>query len=103
MYSCLTEDKTDFENKVSVTDWAAGELMPAANAAYVYDMDRETGRPVVKAFADNEKAEAEQKTASGSIIGWEILKDKELTTRCGLPPDRRSNHRQNTGRKSSLA
>jgi len=84
MYSCLTENKTDFENKVSVTDWTAGELMPAADAVYVYDMDGETGRPVVKAFADNDKAEAEQKTTSGSIIGWEILKDKELTTRCGF-------------------
>jgi thioredoxin 1 len=84
MYSCLTEDKTDFEKKVSVTDWVTGELMPAANAVYVYDMDSETGRPAAKAFADNDKAEAEQKTASGSIIGWEILQDKELTTRCGF-------------------
>ena len=84
MYSCLTEDKTDFEKKVSVTDWATGKLMPATNAVYVYDMDGETGRPVVKAFADNDKAEAEQKTTSGSVIGWAILKDKELTTRCGF-------------------
>ena len=66
MYSCLTEEKTGFD------------------AVYVYDMDGETGRPVVKAFADNGKAETEQKPASGSIIGWEILKDKELTTRCGF-------------------
>jgi thioredoxin 1 len=84
MYSCLTEDKTDFEKKVSVTDWAAGEPVPAFDAVYVYDMDGETGKPAVKAFADNEKAEAEQKSASGSIIGWEILQDKELTTRCGF-------------------
>ena len=84
MYSCLTEDKTDFEKKVSVTDWATGELMPAANTVYIYDMDVETGRPAAKAFADNDKAEAVQRTASGSIIGWEILKDKELTTRCGF-------------------
>mgnify|MGYP001599387705 CR=1 FL=1 len=84
MYSCLTEDKIDFEKKVSVTEWATDKSVPAANAVYVYDMDGETGRPVVKAFADNGKAEAEQKSASGSIIGWEILKDKELTTRCGF-------------------
>jgi len=84
MYSCLTEDKTGFEKKVSVTDWATGEPVPAFDAMYVYDMDSETGRPVVKAFADNSKAEAEQKSASDSIIGWEILKDKELTTRCGF-------------------
>ena len=84
MYSCLTEDKTDFEKKVSVTDWTTGELMPATDAVYVYDMDGETGRPAAKAFADNEKAKSEQKSASGSIVGWEILKDKELTTRCGF-------------------
>ena len=84
MYSCLTEDKTGFEKKVSVTDWARGKSVSATNAVYVYDMDGESGKPVVKAFADNTNAEAEQKSASGSIIGWEILKDKELTTRCGF-------------------
>jgi thioredoxin 1 len=84
MYSCLTEDKTGFEDKVSVTEWATGEPIPATDAVYVLDIDSETGRPVVKAFADNEKAEAEQKSASGSTIGWEILKDKELAARCGF-------------------
>ncbi|MHC4325451.1 MAG: organomercurial lyase [Planctomycetota bacterium] len=84
MYSCLTEDKTGFEIKVSVTDWATGQPIPATNAIYVYDMAGETGRPVIKAFADNEKAQAEQKTASGNVIGWKILQDKELTTRCGF-------------------
>jgi hypothetical protein len=84
MYSCLTEDKTGFENKVSVIDWSTGKSIPAANAVYVYDMDGETGKPVVKAFADSGNAEEEQKSASGSIIGWEILKDKELATRCGF-------------------
>ena len=84
MYSCLTEDKTDVEKKVSMTNWATGEPVPATDAVYVYDMDSESGRPAVKAFTDNDKAEAEQKSASGSIIGWEILQDKELTTRCGF-------------------
>jgi thiol-disulfide isomerase/thioredoxin len=84
MYSCLTEDKTGFENKVSVIDWSTGKSVPATNAVYVYDMDSETGRPVVKAFADKGRAEMEQKTASGSIISLEILKDKELATRCGF-------------------
>jgi thioredoxin 1 len=84
MYSCLTEDKTDFEKKVSVTDWAMGKSVPATNAVYVYGVDGKSGRPVVKAFADKDKAEAEQKSASGSIIGFAILKDKELTTRCGF-------------------
>jgi len=84
MYSCLTEDKTGFEQKVSLTDWATGKSVPATNAVYVYDMNDETGKPVVKAFDDKVKAEAEQKSASGSIIGWDILKDKELATRCGF-------------------
>jgi thioredoxin 1 len=84
MYSCLTEDKAGFEKRVSVTDWATDKPIPAANAAYVYDMDGKTGRPSVKAFAEKEKAEAAQKTSSGSVIGWEILLDKELTTRCGF-------------------
>jgi thioredoxin 1 len=84
MYSCLTEDKTGLENKVSVIDWSTGKSVPATNAVYVYDMDSETGRPVIKAFADKGKAETEQKTASGSIISLEILKDKELATRCGF-------------------
>jgi thiol-disulfide isomerase/thioredoxin len=84
MYSCLTEDKTGFENKVSVIDWSTGKSVPATNAVYLYDMDSETGRPVVKAFADKGKAEMELKTASGSIISLEILKDKELATRCGF-------------------
>ena len=84
MYSCLTEDKTDFEKKVSVTDWVMSKSVPATNAVYVYDMDDKTGKPVVKAFADSNKAETEQKSASGSIIKWKILKDKELATRCGF-------------------
>ena len=28
MYSCLTEDKTGFEKKVTVTDWATGKPVP---------------------------------------------------------------------------
>jgi len=80
MYSCLTEDKTDFEGKVSVTDWATGEPVPVADAVYVYAMDGQTGRPTTKAFADKEKAAA----AGGSLIGWSILQDNELAIRCGF-------------------
>ncbi|MDH4241997.1 MAG: thioredoxin family protein, partial [Phycisphaerae bacterium] len=35
MYSCLTEDKTDFEKKVSVTDWAAGKSLQAEDAVFL--------------------------------------------------------------------
>jgi len=83
MYSCLTEDKTDFEKKISVTDWAAGNQISAASAAYLYGLD-ETGRPTIKAFADKQNAQAEQKASGGSIIGWQILQGKELATRCGF-------------------
>ncbi len=34
MYSCLTEDKTGFEKKVVVTDWATGKAIPISEAAF---------------------------------------------------------------------
>jgi thioredoxin 1 len=83
MYSCLTQDKTDFEKKVSVTDWATGKLTPAAPALYLYSFN-ETGRPVIKAFADRESARAEQRDSGGSVITWNILQEKELAARCGF-------------------
>ena len=84
MYSCLTEDKTGFENKVSITDWAADKLMPAASAIYLYALDSRTGRPTVKAFGDTEKARTEQETSGGNILDWTMLQEKELATRCGF-------------------
>ncbi len=83
MYSCLTEDKTDFEKKVSVTDWAAGNPISATSAAYLYGLD-ETGRPIIKAFADKQAAEGEQKASGGSVIEWAVLQNKELAARCGF-------------------
>lgn len=84
MYSCLTEDKTGFEKKVSVTDWGADKLAPAASAIYLYALDSRTGRPTVKAFTDAEKARAKQETSGGNIIDWQMLQEKELATRCGF-------------------
>jgi thioredoxin 1 len=83
MYSCLTEDKTDFEKKVSVTDWATGKLIPAAPTLYLYSFN-ETGRPVINAFADKQTAEGEQKASGGSVIEWMVLQNKELAARCGF-------------------
>jgi thioredoxin 1 len=83
MYSCLTEDKTDFEKKVSVTDWATGNPISAASAAYLYGLD-EKGRPIIKVFADKQTAEGEQKASGGSAIEWAVLQNKELATRCGF-------------------
>jgi len=83
MYSCLTEDKTDFEKRVSVTDWPTGKLLRATEAAYLYDLDEKTGRPQVKAFADKDSALEERRAAGGSLIGWDTLQNRELATRCG--------------------
>jgi len=84
MYSCLTEDKTDFDKKVSVADWVTAGPIAAAEAMYLYGLDGRSGRPTIKAFADKEKATLEQQNSGGSIVGWQILQDKELATRCGF-------------------
>lgn len=84
MYSCLTEDKTAFEKRVSLTDWATGKLIPASSAICLYGLDSRTGRPIVKAFADKGNAAAEQETSGGSSIGWTVLQEEELATRCGF-------------------
>ncbi len=84
MYSCLTEDKTGFERKVSVTDWVADKLIPAASAIYLYGLDSRTSRPTVKAFGDAEKARAEQETSGGNIIDWRMLQEKEPASHCGF-------------------
>ena len=44
MYSCLTEDKTDFEKKVSVTDWSTGNPLSATEGIYLYGQDETTGK-----------------------------------------------------------
>ncbi len=82
MYSCLTEDKTDFEKKVSVTDWAGGEPTAAMEATYLYGLDDRTGRPTIKAFAGSTRPD--QATSGGIIIPWQVLREKELATRCGF-------------------
>jgi thioredoxin 1 len=69
------------EIKVSVTDWASGRLVAATTAHYLHGLDAK-GRPTVKAFADRDAASREQQTSPGNIIGWEVLRSKELATRC---------------------
>ena len=61
MYSCLTEDKTGFEKKVSVTDGATGKLLPATEAVYLNGLEEKTGQPWVKAFATRKAALSEMK------------------------------------------
>ncbi len=84
MYSCLTEDKTGFEKKVSVTDWATGKPVAALEAAFLYGLDAKTGRPMVRSFADKDAADKELTASGGSVIGWQVLQEKELENRCGF-------------------
>jgi thioredoxin 1 len=84
MYSCLTEDKTGFEKKVSVTDWADGKMVPATEAVFLYGAEEKTGRPTVKAFAAREAAEKERQASGGNLLAWNVLQEKELAARCGF-------------------
>ena len=84
MYSCLTEDKTGFEKKVFVTDWASGKLIPATEAVYLYGLDGKTARPTVLAFAYKGASDKELRASGGNLIGWQVLQEKELENRCGF-------------------
>jgi len=81
-YSCLTEDKTDFEKRVSVTDWATGKPTAAMEAMYLYGLDDRTGRPTIKAFAGSIRPD--QAISGGIVLPWQALREKELATRCGF-------------------
>jgi thioredoxin 1 len=84
MYSALTEDTAGFDKKVFVTDHATGKLTPAADAAYLYGLDGKTGRPWIRAFADSAAAGKERVASGGSIVGYDVLKRRELSHRCGF-------------------
>jgi thioredoxin 1 len=77
-----TDPKTE-EAKVSVTDWASGNLVAASAATYLYGMDAK-GRPTIKAFADKNAATKEQQSNPGNLVSWEVLRSKELATRCAF-------------------
>ncbi|NQT18274.1 MAG: thioredoxin fold domain-containing protein [Planctomycetes bacterium] len=84
MYSCLTEDKAGFEEKVSVTGWSNGKLVPAPDAAYLHGLSEQTGRPWVKAFESQEAAKTERTISGGSIVTLPVLQQDELSHRCGF-------------------
>jgi len=84
LYSCLTEDKTGFEKKVSVTDWASGRMIPAAEAVYLSGLEEKTGRPWMRAFGTRDAAVADMKSSGGSIVTWAALQENELSHRCGF-------------------
>jgi thioredoxin 1 len=84
MYSCLTEDRTGFEKKVSVTDYATGRLVAATDAVYLQGVDEKSGRPWIRAFADRATATSEMQASGGSIVAWDALQRNELSHRCGF-------------------
>jgi len=81
--SIVGADPKAEEAKVSVTDWASGNLTPAAGASYLYGMDPK-GRATIKAFADKDAATKEQQSSPGSLVTWEVLRGKELSMRCAF-------------------
>ncbi len=84
MYSCLTEDKTGFEKKVTTTDWTAGTAVAISEAAFLYGQDETTGRPWVRAFADRDDAVADRAASGGNVLALEPLRQKEMSHRCGF-------------------
>jgi thioredoxin 1 len=81
-YSSLLDNK-GMDEKVFVTDWSTGESLSAIEAIYLCGLDA-GGRAVIKSFADKQAALKERGTNGGNILGWEILKEKELVSRCGF-------------------
>lgn len=71
------------EAKVSVTDWTGGGLVAASAATYLYGMDAK-GLPTIKAFADKAAGTKEQQASPGNLIVWDMLRSKELATRCAF-------------------
>lgn len=69
--------------KVQVTDSETGTPIPAVHATYLYGMDAK-GRATIQAFAKAESAKAAQAKTPGTLIPWEVLRMKELATRCGF-------------------
>jgi thioredoxin 1 len=81
--SIVGADPKAEEAKVSVSDWASGSLVAATAATYLYGMDAK-GRPTIKAFADKAAGSKEQQTSPGNLLAWDVLRSKELATRCAF-------------------
>jgi hypothetical protein len=71
------------DTKVNVTDWGDGQVVVATVATYLYGMDAK-GRPTIRAFADPAAATHAQRTGGGNLVSWDILRSKELATRCAF-------------------
>ncbi len=81
--SLVGADPKAEEAKVSVTDWASGNLVAAKASTYLYGLDAK-GRPTTQAFADHAAAAKAQQTSPGNLLAWDVLRSKELATRCAF-------------------
>jgi thioredoxin 1 len=81
--SMVGADPKTEDVKVSVTDYSTGKLTPAVSASFLYGMDAK-GRATVRAFGEKDGATREQKITPGNIVGWELLRSKELAIRCAF-------------------
>ncbi|MCU0872896.1 MAG: alkylmercury lyase family protein, partial [Pirellulaceae bacterium] len=84
MLSCLQKDVEATEQAATIADAATGKMIPAMAAIYLCGLEERTGRPAVKAFADRGEAEKARAAEGGSIVGYDVLKQKELAARCGF-------------------
>ncbi len=81
--SLVGADPKAEEAKVQVSDAETGTLIPAVGATYLYGIDAK-GRATIQAFAKPEAAKLAQARTPGALIPWDVLRTKELTTRCGF-------------------
>jgi hypothetical protein len=81
--SVVGADPKKEDQKVKVTDWSTGEMVVGTSAFYLYGMDA-GGRPTIKAFVDSDFAEKERQTSAGVVLGWDVLRAKEMAARCGF-------------------
>jgi thioredoxin 1 len=81
--SIVGADPKAEEAKVSVTDWVSGRQVSATAANYLYGVDAK-GRATIKAFADKDAATKEVQSNAGNLVSWDVLRSKELATRCAF-------------------
>lgn len=84
MLSCLQKNAEETEKAATIVDAATGKMIPAATANYLCGMNEKTGRPTVKAFAARGEAEKARAVEGGSLVGYDVLKRKDLAARCGF-------------------
>jgi len=84
MWSCLTEDKTGLEQRVSVTEGYTGKPVSATKAVFLSGQDETTGRPWIKAFATRNAAVRERSATGGNVVSLALLQQQEMSHRCGF-------------------